>query len=296
MTLLDIINTVADEIGVKVDNQIVGSNDTTTRQLLAFANRAGKDIRSEYEWPRLQKEHLITLIANDDVYSLPLDMDRFLFQTEWNRDQYWRLIGPTSPQRWQEIKSGILESVISQRFRVKGVKFAYVPGELYIDPVPSLADNGDIIVFEYQSKEWIFPITWDDGLARPAGSYCSWDSRIYYTVAGGICGTVPPTHTSGTVSDGGVDWLYAPLQTYDGAYQIFREDTDVPLIDRDVLELSIHWRYLRQKGLDWQPIYSEYLDLLKRRTSAFKGAKFLSMSKRRDYGLYLNVPETGYGV
>lgn len=49
---------------------------------------------------------------------------------------------------------------------------------------------------------------WDNGLAVAAGSAIRWDGRFFTTTAGGTTGTIPPTHSSGTVSDGGVSWTY----------------------------------------------------------------------------------------
>lgn len=50
--------------------------------------------------------------------------------------------------------------------------------------------------------------TWSAGLAVPAASYVKNGINIYLTTAGGTTGVTPPTHTSGTVSDGGVSWLW----------------------------------------------------------------------------------------
>lgn len=50
---------------------------------------------------------------------------------------------------------------------------------------------------------------WYTGKTWAAGSYCQSDpGGIYVTAAGGISGATPPTHSSGTVSDGGVSWTY----------------------------------------------------------------------------------------
>lgn len=39
--------------------------------------------------------------------------------------------------------------------------------------------------------------------------------RYYYAVDDGTTGATPPTHTTGTVSDGGVDWTYRANSSYD---------------------------------------------------------------------------------
>ena len=54
--------------------------------------------------------------------------------------------------------------------------------------------------------------TWQNGVAYPVGYWCVWGQRVYISTDRGTSGTVAPVHTSGTVSDGGVPWLYVGLQ------------------------------------------------------------------------------------
>lgn len=49
---------------------------------------------------------------------------------------------------------------------------------------------------------------WATSTSVSAGSYRYHLGNLYYTVAGGTTGATAPTHTSGTVSDGAVSWLY----------------------------------------------------------------------------------------
>lgn len=49
---------------------------------------------------------------------------------------------------------------------------------------------------------------WRAGQVFGAGDYTITDGRTYTTAAGGTAGATQPTHTSGTVSDGGIDWTY----------------------------------------------------------------------------------------
>lgn len=49
---------------------------------------------------------------------------------------------------------------------------------------------------------------WAPGLVVPAGATISAGVYSYSTTAGGTCGATKPTHTSGSVSDGGVTWDY----------------------------------------------------------------------------------------
>lgn len=49
---------------------------------------------------------------------------------------------------------------------------------------------------------------WQAGVAYPIGYYVFWGENGYVSTVGGTSGTLPPTQTSGIVSDGGITWLF----------------------------------------------------------------------------------------
>jgi hypothetical protein len=49
---------------------------------------------------------------------------------------------------------------------------------------------------------------WATGQAKVNGSFVVHSNNLYDAKSAGTTGGTPPTHSSGTVSDGGVDWLY----------------------------------------------------------------------------------------
>lgn len=57
---------------------------------------------------------------------------------------------------------------------------------------------------------------WVTGTGFTAGEYVFHANRYYVAASSGATGPTPPTHTSGTVSDGGVDWTYVPFN-YDAS-------------------------------------------------------------------------------
>ena len=61
MTLLEIISEASKQIGFPVPTKVIGSTDTTVKQMLSHANTEGKELVSKYQWPQLQKEHTFTL-------------------------------------------------------------------------------------------------------------------------------------------------------------------------------------------------------------------------------------------
>lgn len=246
------------------------------------------------EWPQLSKENTFTTVNAQANYGLPGDFEKFIARTNWDRTNRWELIGPMSAQDWQFKKSGITQVSPRRRFRIKGS----ADNVFYIDPTPDLGSDNETLVFEYQSKNWILPLTWTASTVFAALTYTSYNGNIYYTVAGGTTGSTAPTHTTGSTSDGGVTWLYkSGAGTTQVAYEKFLADTDVPILSERLIGLGVQWRFLMQKGFDYSDIFNQYLDLRGQEFVAIKGAKTLSLDRER-MPIFIgpgSVPDTGYG-
>lgn len=145
MTLLTLLQTVADELGLTRPTAVASSQDAQVRQLLALLNRTGESLMSEFQWQRLIKEHTFATVNGTETYALPSDYDRVINQTHWDRTNDWPLHGPISPQGWQVLKGGIVSAGPRLRFRIKN-------NLIYVDPVPSAAYT---VAFEYVSGKWV---------------------------------------------------------------------------------------------------------------------------------------------
>jgi hypothetical protein len=147
MTLLTICQDAANEIGVPSPNAVIGSTDTTAIQLLAAANREGKNLVTGYDWEVLVKEENHTAIANESqgrLTAIATDFERFSNNTMWNRTSDRKFYGPLNNTEWQTLK-GSVQSGITNYFRIRG-------GKLLMNPVPTV---GDAIYFEYISEWWV---------------------------------------------------------------------------------------------------------------------------------------------
>ena len=155
MTLLTIVQNVADEIGLAKPTTVVGSTDQTVRTLLAFANRSVKDlarVRGKFGagWTILQRENAFTTTASTAEYSLPSDFDRFIDETAWDQTNYRAMRGNLSPQAWQAKKSGLIaSSQFDRSWRVKRAASG-VTNKFNVDPTPTT--TGDNLIFEYVSN------------------------------------------------------------------------------------------------------------------------------------------------
>jgi hypothetical protein len=247
MTLATAVANVAAEAGYTVDSNIVTSSDVTTKQLLAIAQRINREIGDQYPWRKLYASGSITLVGGQATYSLPAAFSWYHYETFWNSSNRWRILGPMSPQEYAEVRGYGLNTTVYQRFHIRGV----TNSELLISPTPSAAQNNNIIIFEYVADRSARPRTWTTSTTYGVNSYTFYNGNYYETASGGTTGATPPTHTSGSVSDGGVLWTY-----YNGPYSEFLADTDETVFNQKTLELGMLERFAEIHGLTGiQPRY-----------------------------------------
>jgi hypothetical protein len=237
-TLLENVQAVADEAGYTVGSSVVGSTDTTSKQLLAIANRINQEMSHAYLWNKMFKSGTITFVSGQAQYALPADFSQYHYDTWWNQSSRWRLLGAMSEQRYADIQGYGLSPTVYDEFQIRGI----TDSQLLISPTPG--SSGDVIIFEYVSDRTIKPKTWQASTAFGTNSYCSYNGNYYTTTAGGTTGGTPPTHTSGSVSDGALTWTY-----YGGAYTKFLADTDETIFNPKTLEQGMLERFAEIHGL-----------------------------------------------
>lgn len=130
-------------------------------------------------------------------------------------------------------------------------------------------------------------------------------SNIYYSEPQK---TMPPeltvlkagsSATSGTLSPTMHNGYYDQVVPWTPqSYERFVADTDVVLIDDELLALGTIWRYLRSTGKPFEDKKAEYEAAVREHFSSNKGAKTLCMSTPNFIPLvsYYNIPDTGIGL
>lgn len=148
-TLIQLVQAACDEIGIPQPSAIIGQVDDTSRQLLALANREGKDFsvlaNSRGGWQNLHKEHTFTTVNGTAEYALPSDFEYFVFKSFWDGNMLWELIGPITAQEKQILRYGSVTSGPRRKFYVRSNMF-------YLDPEPT--EDGDTIAYDYYSNAW----------------------------------------------------------------------------------------------------------------------------------------------
>lgn len=148
MALIDICTDALNGIsGFAVPTSFFSNTDLTAKLCVQLANEAGKDLEKTNRWSELITEGTITTVNGTATYAKPDDFRAFANMSQWDRTNLWRLTGPTPSLVWQWLKSGIVVASTNNRwFMVRG---AYIT----IHPTPST--DGDTIVYDYYSKNWI---------------------------------------------------------------------------------------------------------------------------------------------
>jgi hypothetical protein len=61
LTLLEIVDTACNELGLTAPSTVVGNANLQVKQLLALLNRDGSDLYRSRDWTCLQGEHIINV-------------------------------------------------------------------------------------------------------------------------------------------------------------------------------------------------------------------------------------------
>ena len=270
MTVLSVANEVADLFGLPTLTTIVGSTNDTARKILATINDIGREIRDRHAWPELHRSHTVTLVAGQASYALPGDHDRWVSETGWNTSRTQPIAFPTGPAEWNLLKYGASTPTLLDTIRVYGA----TDRPLFITPTPTSANAGQVIALEYISSNWIRPKTWTTATVFAASAYCFYNGNYYQTTAGGTTGATPPTHTTGSSSDGAVTWTY-----YSSPYS-FSDDRDTFIIDETVLAAGALYLFAENNGMQFASHQRRFEEKLLRAKMKKKGSKPLDLNAR----------------
>ena len=158
MALIDIVQTAAAIIGLPQPASVIGSAAPTVVTMKALLDREGRNLakrKSLYGggWTILETEHTFQTVADQEEYDLPADLYSVIGNSVWDRGNFFPVRGGISPQEWQAIRSGLVQSAqLRRRYRIKDSLGAGRRRKFVLDPVPS---DVETVVFEYVSSRWV---------------------------------------------------------------------------------------------------------------------------------------------
>lgn len=314
MSLLSVINNALGEIGLPTFTTIVGNTDPNAIQMLALVNRAGKELAQDASaagyWQFLRKQYVFqttgvgpytcTITPGSNVLSN-------LSSTVGIQNGYNAYaVGLLNDTLVTNVNAGAATVTVSQpptaTIALSGQSCTFAQ-EAYALP----ADLAYLIV----QTEWDRNFRWQ--LLGPL------DAQEWQVIKSGISPVGPrmrfrimqgmfyinPVGSASTVYQDNIVYEYVSNQWVGiaatptvGAQTSYQTDTDVSLIDEDLMTMGVKWRFLKAKGLDWEADQAEYMAKKDKLTGRAASARSLPLNSRAS-GLRLlnsqNVPDTGFG-
>jgi len=128
-TLLQIAQTITNQIGLPTPQAVLSASDQNMVKLLAVIKSVCEDLLLEFDWQVLQRRYTFSTTSGVDNYAIPSDQERFISFTFFDQNNRWKMQGPLTPTEWEQIKVSNLAASPFQRYR-------YFGGKLYLYPTP----------------------------------------------------------------------------------------------------------------------------------------------------------------
>ncbi len=296
MTLLEIVQAAAGEMGLSVPTAVIGNTTQQVVQLLSLANSLGRGLMQDFEWQSLQSEYRFYTV-------------------------YYTYAGTGTSG--SAVITGIADtSTLSTDFEVTGTG---VPQDCYIQSVDSgtqvtlnQALTANSTSFTFAQTKYSLPSDWNRPVNRT-----DWDKTRHWEMLGpatpqqwqwlksGFIATGPRIQYR-IVNDQFQIWPLVSANEYLGfeyvsnawvrsssgvAKSKFTEDTDTCVFRDAVMISGLKLKYFAIKQFDTTALNSEFTRALNGALGGDKGAQNLRMSGNPTNILInlTNVPDSGYG-
>ncbi len=314
MTLLSLVNAAVAEagLGTQFTSLVGNTTDANAAQLVALANRAGKemaeDSRAAGYWQQLRKQYTLTTVGVGPYTCTITPGSQVLTNVS-------SVTGITIGQN--VYASGLVNDTLVTAISTNTVTISQVP-------TSTVALNGQSVVFATEAyafpsdlaylivqTEWDRSFRWQ--LLGPLNAQ-EWQviksgispvgPRMRFRIMQGML-YVNPVGSASTVFHNTIAfeyvskyWVANVINTTTGYSTYFQNDTDSPLISDDLLTLSVKWRFLQAKGLDYEAYKKEYedkFDRIKGRDASSRNLPLNAQSRGMNLLGYQNIPDTSYG-
>ena len=151
-TVLQIGNAAASACGLPQQTNLVGNNNQNALRILqSVKDAAARDVFRGQDWVNLQYEHTFVTTGASSYDELPVDFDRMINGTIWDRTNERPVYGPVTAQKWQRYESGLDGLTgLTLLFRIVGDG----EGSKVIKIYPSTS-TGTTIAYEYISNKYV---------------------------------------------------------------------------------------------------------------------------------------------
>lgn len=145
MSLLTLIQDTCDLLALPRPQVVIGSPDLQVRQLYALAIEQADDLNNSFNWEKMTRQQtFITVPQAEQIDAVPDDISRFIPNSFYNRTTRRPVLGPVTPQLWQNIQANPQINRVILAYRERDGKFLVTPNPP--------ADQ--TVAYEYVSTKW----------------------------------------------------------------------------------------------------------------------------------------------
>jgi hypothetical protein len=289
LTLLEIVQTACQELGLNAPATVVGSQDLQVIQLLALVNRDGNELYRSKDWTALSGEHIVNLQTPITVTGDVVEGSTTVSNTTTAgiAAGAYSVSGDGQPaaQRVLSITDATtLELEMESTATAVGTSLIFARDTYTI---PSDFDHYISHTWWDRTNHWML-------VGPQSPQFDQWQRSGIVTTGPrlrwrqiGVRPTVfrlwpPPTSASTPdalvfeyINDG---WV----QHIDGTFgNKFTADTDIPLLNDQMFILGVKWRFWQIKGFDYGAMQQECLDFVNREKARDGGMPDLQMGRRK---------------
>lgn len=145
---------VCRELGVDPPSSFVGNaTDDTAQRVLQAARQSGRHL-ARRNWVALTYQHSFSTSAGITDYALPTSPEwhHMLAGTAWDRTNFSKMLGSTTPAHWQRTQGeGLTSTFFARPWRLRVDAGRVKRFSLETDPGGSY-----VIAYEYVTDQWLF--------------------------------------------------------------------------------------------------------------------------------------------
>lgn len=161
--VLTIVQNFMKESGISpVPSTLLSPTDANTIQIIALFHAVCRDLRQAKCWPQMKKTHSFTTSAADLAYALPTDFYCSIIDTYWDTTNRWKMAGPLTDSKYNELLYGYAVFSNFTYFRVFGQQGT---DQFQLQPDPG---TGRVLKFDYMTKNYMAtgasPYTWSEAI------------------------------------------------------------------------------------------------------------------------------------
>lgn len=259
----ELIDEAADRLLIPRESSYVGAATPAARQYVSLLKFVTAELLKRGNWQQLKRVYAFLTQTNVSNYQLPGDWWRPLLDTNFSVTKQTPLSGPISNAESALRTYGMTQTGPYSSFMVSGPQGYTVSTSPYTATSAGYfvtdagINNTDQNVIAYISRNAFWPKNWVTITAYVVGDKVTGVANTYICTTAGTSGATRPSVLTGTVVDGTVTWT-----VYTEYYPI-SADTDICLLDDELVIEGIRWAYWRSKKQDYGQEKADWEDSVK---------------------------------